>query len=191
GVEPDAAHAEAEAALHLADRLLDAEGRHAGEADQAVGRHLHELLRDPVVVGLHARALELGVGIGEEVAHHTRRAEQHLGVDAVDVLLREPRLGAEVSLVRLGEGDAGPAHVRVLASGRGVDADRRRRRVGAELPGLAALPAGLEAREALERYRGSPARGRLWRGLEPLADVHRAERFYGTVDLRLEGTSPS
>src|SRR5207249_2531911 len=121
---------------------LDAEGRHAGEADQAVGRHLHELLRDPVVVGLHARALEFGVGVGEEVAHHARRAEQHLGVDAVDVLLREPRLGAEVPLVRLREGDAGPAHVRVLASGRGVDSDRGRRRVGAELPGLAALPVG-------------------------------------------------
>src|SRR5438128_5846145 len=50
---------------------------------------------------------------------------------------------------------------------------------------------GLESREALERYMGSPARERFWRELEPFADVHHAERFYGTVDLRLEGTSPS
>jgi hypothetical protein len=50
---------------------------------------------------------------------------------------------------------------------------------------------GLESRVALERYLGSPARERFWRELEPFADVHHAERFYGTVDLRLEGTSPS
>ena len=45
---------------------------------------------------------------------------------------------------------------------------------------------GLESHEALERYLASPARERFWRELEPLGDVQRAERFYGTVDLRLE-----
>src|SRR5439155_9022696 len=72
--------------------------------------------------------------------------EEPLGVDAVDVLLAEARLGAEVSLVRLGEGDARPPHVLVLASGRGVDADRRRRDVGAELPRLAAVAVGHDLR---------------------------------------------
>ena len=50
---------------------------------------------------------------------------------------------------------------------------------------------GLESREALERYSRSPARERFWRELEPLGDVHRAERFYGTVDLRLEAVTSS
>src|SRR2546425_864137 len=60
--------------------------------------------------------------------------------------LAEARLGAEVPLVRLGEGDARPAHVLVLASRRGVDADRRRRDVGAELPRLAAVAVGHDLR---------------------------------------------
>ena len=42
-----------------------------------------------------------------------------------------------------------------------------------------------------ERYLASPARERFWRELEPLGDVQRAERFYGTVDLRLEAASSS
>jgi len=50
---------------------------------------------------------------------------------------------------------------------------------------------GLESRAALERYLASPARERFWRELEPLGDVQRAERFYGTVDLRLEAASSS
>jgi hypothetical protein len=41
------------------------------------------------------------------------------------------------------------------------------------------------SRAALERYLHSPARERFWRELEPLNDVHRAERFYGTVDFAL------
>ena len=45
---------------------------------------------------------------------------------------------------------------------------------------------GLASREALERYLASPARERFWRELEPMNDVHRAERFWGTVDFRLE-----
>ena len=42
-----------------------------------------------------------------------------------------------------------------------------------------------------ERYLASPARERFWRELEPFGDVQRAERFYGTVDLRLETASSS
>lgn len=44
---------------------------------------------------------------------------------------------------------------------------------------------GLESREALARYLESPARQRFWKELEPLDDVHRAERFWGTVDFAL------
>ena len=47
---------------------------------------------------------------------------------------------------------------------------------------------GLESRDALERYLESPARKRFWRELEPFDAVHRAERFYGSVDLALEAT---
>ena len=45
---------------------------------------------------------------------------------------------------------------------------------------------GLESRAALEAYLASPARERFWRELEPLDDVHRAERCWGTVDFELE-----
>ena len=49
----------------------------------------------------------------------------------------------------------------------------------------------LAGRKPSARYLGSPARERFWRELEPLNAVHRAERFYGTVDLRLEAVTPS
>ncbi len=45
---------------------------------------------------------------------------------------------------------------------------------------------GLKSRAALEAYLDSPARQRFWKELEPLNSVHRAERFYGAVDFRLE-----
>ena len=48
---------------------------------------------------------------------------------------------------------------------------------------------GLESRDALERYLHSPARERFWRELEPMNDVHRAERFYGEVDFELRAGS--
>ncbi len=48
---------------------------------------------------------------------------------------------------------------------------------------------GLGSRDALERYLRSPARERFWRGLEPFNDVHRGERFWGTVDLHLEANA--
>jgi len=47
---------------------------------------------------------------------------------------------------------------------------------------------GLGSRAALEAYLKSPARERFWRELEPLNDVHYAERFYGTVDFELTKT---
>src|SRR5262249_10388979 len=100
----------------------------------------------------------------EEVAHHAGRAEEHLGVDPVDVLLLETWLAAEVSLVRGREGDARPADVLVLASGRGVDADRRRRGVGGERAGLAAFAIRDDARDLvveLLRHVGPPDVGRL------------------------------
>jgi len=46
---------------------------------------------------------------------------------------------------------------------------------------------GLDSRDALERYLRSPARERFWRELEPMNDVHRAERFWGTVDFEVGG----
>jgi antibiotic biosynthesis monooxygenase (ABM) superfamily enzyme len=48
---------------------------------------------------------------------------------------------------------------------------------------------GLASRADLERYLHSPARERFWRELEPLDAVHRAVRFYGTVDFALEAGS--
>ena len=47
---------------------------------------------------------------------------------------------------------------------------------------------GLASRAALEAYLKSPARERFWKELEPLNDVHYAERFYGTVDFELTKT---
>ncbi|HJQ83134.1 MAG TPA: DUF4286 family protein [Candidatus Binatia bacterium] len=49
----------------------------------------------------------------------------------------------------------------------------------------------LDSPASLDRYLASPARERFWRELEPLNDVHRAERFWGTVDLRLEAPTAS
>ncbi len=48
---------------------------------------------------------------------------------------------------------------------------------------------GLESRDALEAYLASPAREGFWRELEPLNDVHRSERFYGTVDFAIDSGS--
>jgi len=45
---------------------------------------------------------------------------------------------------------------------------------------------GLESRDALEAYLKSDARERFWHELEPLNAVHRAERFYGSVDFAIE-----
>ncbi|HYC23305.1 MAG TPA: DUF4286 family protein [Candidatus Bathyarchaeia archaeon] len=47
---------------------------------------------------------------------------------------------------------------------------------------------GLEGRRALEDYLASPARERFWQELVPFDDVHRAERFFGNVDLAIEST---
>lgn len=47
---------------------------------------------------------------------------------------------------------------------------------------------GLASRAALDAYLESPARERFWKELEPLNDVHYAERFYGSVDFELEKT---
>jgi antibiotic biosynthesis monooxygenase (ABM) superfamily enzyme len=48
---------------------------------------------------------------------------------------------------------------------------------------------GLASRDALEAYLHSPARERFWRELVPFDPVHRAERFWGSVDLSLEVTA--
>ena len=45
---------------------------------------------------------------------------------------------------------------------------------------------GLASRAALEAYLDSPARARFWQELEPFDAVHRAERFYGVVDFRVD-----
>jgi len=45
---------------------------------------------------------------------------------------------------------------------------------------------GLQSRAALEAYLNSAARQQFWRELEPLNDVHYAERFYGTVDFAVD-----
>jgi hypothetical protein len=45
---------------------------------------------------------------------------------------------------------------------------------------------GLESRAALEAYLHSPARDRFWQELEPFNPMHHAERFYGSVDFRLD-----
>ena len=47
---------------------------------------------------------------------------------------------------------------------------------------------GLASRAALDAYLQSPARARFWKELEPLNDVHHAERFYGSVDFELDKT---
>ena len=47
---------------------------------------------------------------------------------------------------------------------------------------------GLASRAALDAYMKSPARERFWKELEPLNDVHYAERFYGAVDFELDKT---
>ena len=89
----------------------------------------------------------------------------------------------------------GPAHVLVLAAGRGVDADRRRRDVGRELPGLAALAVGHDARhlvvellrhvrrsrDAAARGRGSRRRSAGTRGpWSPPVGQHTNKRSFGS-----------
>jgi hypothetical protein len=50
---------------------------------------------------------------------------------------------------------------------------------------------GLDSHAALDAYLHSPAHDRFSYDLESFDAVHRAERFYGTVDLQLEKTTPS
>ena len=45
---------------------------------------------------------------------------------------------------------------------------------------------GLESRAALDGYLRSPARLRFWEELQAFDAVHRAERFYGTIDFQLD-----
>src|SRR5207248_2822722 len=225
GVEPDAVHAEAEAALHLADRLLDAEGRHAGDADRRrrrVGGELPGLAA--LAVGHHLGRLVV------ELARHVLPPEMRR--------LQDVRVGGD-QLVRAGHRGCPPAraiqtnvrsfqgacykramHAPVLYMVKAwvsPDGDERYLRWLEEKhmaevirePGFLwtqrcrleqrdeqgllvyLIFYGLESHEALERYLASPARERFWRELEPLGDVQRAERFYGTVDLRLEAARSS
>jgi antibiotic biosynthesis monooxygenase (ABM) superfamily enzyme len=48
---------------------------------------------------------------------------------------------------------------------------------------------GLADRAALEAYLHSSARQRFWHELEPFNHIHRAERFFGTVDFTLPAPS--
>ena len=146
GVDPDAAHSQIGAALHLLDRRVDTESGNTAEADQPIRRLLDELAGQPVVVRLHAGQVEFGIGVRKEVAHHARRAEQHLGIDAVGILLGEAGVGVKVPLIGGGKGHARPADFIVFSARRGIDADRSRRDVGRELPGLAAVAVGDDAR---------------------------------------------
>ena len=50
---------------------------------------------------------------------------------------------------------------------------------------------GLESAGALEAYLHSDARQRFWKELEPLNEVHYAERFYGAVDFTITASRDS
>jgi hypothetical protein len=45
---------------------------------------------------------------------------------------------------------------------------------------------GLASAAALDAYLASPARARFWQELVPFDPFHRAERFWGTVDVALD-----
>ena len=163
-----------------------------------------ELLGEPVVVRLHARQVELRIGVGKEMAHHARRAEEHLGVDAVYVLLLEARRGAEIALVRRREGDAGPAHLLVLAPGRRVDADGRRRDVGANCQASPPSPSGTtrgtlswnsspctSSTDAVAREHGNPRRSARYSRAMWRFTSSRAPYEQTIVRFKREGGSPA
>ena len=115
---------------------LDTEAGMAARPMRRSGATLTNSSRQPVVERLHAGELELRVGIGEEVAHHARRAEQDLGIDPVDILLlrcaarRESFPGSPTRRLRLSN-----------APLRACGPPRRRYRSGPERPrGRTATP---------------------------------------------------
>src|SRR5262249_36254831 len=79
-------------------------------------------------------------------------------------------------------------HMAEVCGGRGFLGARKCRLEQTDHQGWAGylLIYGLQSRAALDAYLNSAARERFWRGLEPLNDVHYAERFYGSVDFAVD-----
>ena len=135
----DALGAELVHAAQLGDGRLDAETGNVGEPDQPRRIGGGEVLEHEVVVGLEAGQVKIALLVAQEESHRPRGAEDHLGVDAVGVLLLQPRLALEHPRHDGLVARAGPLDVLRRLARRGVDAERRRLGVAPELPGVAAL----------------------------------------------------
>jgi hypothetical protein len=136
-----ALHAHLVRATQLRDRALDPDVGDQREADQPLRRDRAEFLVQPVVVGLHAGLRDLVVARRHEVHRRAHGCVDHLGTDAVLVLLREARLTVERALVHLVDPHAGPLVVGIgvlAAAAHGDEPDRRGRQL-AVLPRVAAL----------------------------------------------------
>jgi hypothetical protein len=84
----DSPEAEGLDPLEVSDAVGDRAHRRLARADEPVGMG-GAVLGDPQVVGVEARLLEIDVGMVAE--HHADRRVEHLGRDAVALLVREAR----------------------------------------------------------------------------------------------------
>ena len=86
-------------APQLVDRVVDARHRHDGAPDQAVGCDCTVVLCKEGVVGLHQRPVYGAIGDALDKARSENRRIQHLGVDAVFVLLTQPLRGVAGAVI--------------------------------------------------------------------------------------------
>ena len=85
-----------ERAVQLFDRDVGADVGHERDRPQPLGI-VRRVLREPVVVGTDAREVEVGIAhVPHDLVPDARRGIQDLGVDAVLVLLHDPRLRGRI-----------------------------------------------------------------------------------------------
>ena len=190
-VERDALEPGVVRELHLGDRVVDVADRRDRVADEPVGRDRAVVVREPRVVGPQHRPVDLAVGDALEEAGREHGREEHLGVDAVLVLLPEPLLGRARAVVRRAVGPVVRA---------GVEADRAapgdvlavlEQRLALDEPALAALGQLDEAGRAVApTSRGRSLHPGIGRRLDvpvggdrPVVARHLAASFF----LRLPG----
>ena len=149
--------------------FVDSEVRHLGQAEQPPGIGGAELPGQPVVVSLHAGAVERRVGVAHEVVHRALARVEELGVDAVLVHVLETRLPVEAASADGVVGVSLPADVLEAHARRGHEADVHQGLALAEGPGVTALLVLHEARRpVVEGLR------------EPVSQIRAAARGCGS-----------
>ncbi len=100
--------------MKFGDAILGRAHRNLSQAMQPVGR-LGAIFSQPAVVGFEAGLLEVEVRVIAQ--QHADGGIDHLGADAVPVLIGEAVLGVPAAAPEIGEGDAAGGDLRWLLAG--------------------------------------------------------------------------